>query len=304
MRLSKPAVDRKSIANGVLDTHQPRFIPTARPRPPPPTRSWQPHCDHSEIVRIGIIALFCFAASAVLAQTDAPNSDCNVQWSRIATGIDYRTITCLGDEDDVDLHVARIAPEFFTFDVAYVTNGSFARQQAETRDARFVINANFFAKSRVPLGVIVRSGDELQGRHSASWQSIFLVDEDGVAHIIKLTDWPKYRESAWMAVQAGPRIVVKGKTNRVNKSYHAARAGVCMQKNGDLLFFATPQERRFDMWEIGRIALRSEKKGGIGCYDAMLFDGGHSTQFFIQGDDKTVSVSGDPVPVFVFAKRK
>jgi uncharacterized protein YigE (DUF2233 family) len=150
----------------------------------------------------------------------------------------------------------------------------------------------------------VRTGDVLQPPSPSSWQSIFLIDEDGDPEIIKINQWSKYRDVAQMAVQAGPRLIVRGHTNKVNKSYHAARAGVCIQKDGDLLFFATPQDRKFDMWEIGRIARRSEKNGGLGCYDAMLFDGGHSTQMYVAGDDQTIRVDGDPVPVFVFATRK
>lgn len=251
-----------------------------------------------------ILATVTFLASTTFAQTDTPSGDCRSDWQHIATGLDYRTITCLGDRDDVDVHVVRIAPQFFKFDVAYVTGGSTAAAEAAKRNARFVINANFFERDRTPLGLLVRSGDELQGRHRSSWQSIFVVDSGGQPHIVRLSEWPAFRSSAHMAVQAGPRIVVKGRINRVNKSYHAARAGVCLQKDGDLLFFATPQDRKFDMWEIGRIAHRSEKSGGIGCYDAMLFDGGHSTQIYIAGEDKTVRVDGDPVPVFVFATRK
>ena len=250
-----------------------------------------------------ILLIVLFAATA-LAQTDKPAGECSTGWDHIGTGIDYRAIKCLGDEDDLDVNVVRLSPKFFTFDVSVLSYGSTARKEAESRDARFAINANFFERNRKPIGVIVRSGEEVQGRHSSSWQSIFLVDEDGDYRIVRITDWPKYRASAQMAVQAGPRIVVKGHINKVNKSYKAARAGVCIQKDGDLLFFATPQDRKFDMWEIGRIARRSEDQGGLACYDSMLFDGGHSTQMYVSGDTKSVNVTGDPVPVFVFAKRK
>ena len=245
-----------------------------------------------------------FFATALFAQNDAPNNDCSAAWQHIATGIDYRAITCLGQDDDVDVHVVRIAPRFFTFDVASVTNGSSAKREAEKRDARFVINANFFEKDRTPIGVIVRSGDQLQAPHRSSWQSIFLVERSGRPRIVRVTDWAKYRKTAYLAVQAGPRLVVRGRENKINKGYRAARAGVCLQRDGDLLFFATPQQRKFDMWEIARIARRAESDGGLACYDSMLFDGGHSTQMYVEGDDKVVRVDGDPVPVFVFAKRK
>lgn len=245
-----------------------------------------------------------FIAVIAAAQNDAPRGDCAVAWQHISTGVDYRAITCLGDSNDLDVHVVRIDPQFFVFDTAYVTGGSTAAQEAGKRNAKLVINANFFERDRTPIGLLVRSGDELQGRHRSTWQSIFFVDAGGDAHIVRLSDWPKFRSSAHMAVQAGPRIVVQGRINKVNKSYSAARAGVCLQKDGDLLFFATPQDRKFDMWEIGHIAKRSERSGGLGCYDSMLFDGGHSTQIYVAGDTQTIRVDGDQVPVFVFATRK
>ena len=237
-------------------------------------------------------------------EVNGPHGECRADWEHIATGIDYRPITCLGDEDDLDVHVFRIAPKFFTFDVADVTGGSSAWRQAEVRDARFVINANFFERDRTPIGVIVRDGSELQPPRKTSWQSIFLIDEDGDPHIIPVSQWSNYRDNVQMAVQAGPRLVIHGHTNKVNKSYKAARAGVCIQKDGDLLFFATPQDRKFDLWEFGRVTRRAEIDGGMNCREAMLFDGGHSTQIYVEGDSKKFSVEGDPVPVFVFAKRK
>ena len=237
-------------------------------------------------------------------ELNGPHGECRTEWQRIGTGLDYRPITCLGDSDDLDVHAFRLSREFWTFDVADVTNGSSASRQAEVRHARFVINANFFERDRTPIGVIVRSGSQLQPPRKTSWQSIFLIDEDGDPHIIAVSDWAKYRDGAQMAVQAGPRLVIKGHTNKVNKSYKAARAGVCLQKDGDLIFFATPQDRKFDMWEIGRVARRAEIDGGLNCRDSMLFDGGHSTQIYAEGDTRTIRVEGDPVPVFVFAKRK
>ena len=237
-------------------------------------------------------------------EPNGPHGECRSDWQHIATGIDYRPITCLGDADDLDVHVFRIAPEFWTFDVADVTDGSSAWRQAEVRDAGFVINANFFERDRTPIGVIVRSGTQLQSPHKSPWQAIFLIDDDGEPHIISVGQWSSYRDRAQMAVQAGPRLVVKGHTNKIGKGYKAARAGVCIQKDGDLVFFATPQDRKFDQWEIGRVARRAEIDGGLSCRESMLFDGGHSTQVYAAGDTKTISVEGDPVPVFVFAKRK
>lgn len=264
-------------------------------------------------VIVAILLLSAFNANAQFGSSyreeyekekNGPHGECRADWKRVATGIDYRAITCLGDEDDVDVHAFRVSSEFFTLEVAAVTNGSSARRQADVRESKFVINANFFEKDRSPIGVIVRDGSQLQPPRKSSWQSIFLTDESGVPHIIPVSRWPEYSRRARMAVQAGPRLVVNGHTNRIRNGYAAARAGVCIRKKGELIFFATPNTRKLDVFEIGRVARRAEIDGGLECQESMLFDGGHSTQFYLEGDEKPIRVDGDPVPVFVFVKRK
>lgn len=236
-------------------------------------------------------------------EVNGPHGECRSDWTAIANGLDYRAITCLGEARDLDVNVVRVDLHRYRLDVASGSASS-ARRIAQTTDADFVINANFFDASKRPLGVLASSGSVLQGAKPNGWQSIFLVTRDGTPKIILPDDWSKHRAKTWMAAQAGPRLVVGGHTNRVHQSYAAARAGVCILKNGSVLFFATPQDRKFDMYEIARIARRGPEDGGLGCHDSMLFDGGHSTQLFVEGATKRVTVDGDPVPVFVFAKKR
>ena len=237
-------------------------------------------------------------------ERNGPHGECRVDWQQMAPGLDYRRIECLGDPEDVDLHVVRVDQQRWRLDVASIPGGSTAQQVADEKDAGFVINASFFDHRRDPLGALVRSGDEIQRARSTTWQSIFLIDADGTPQIITPDQWSHYRKDAWMAVQAGPRLVTGGHTNRVHQSYPAARAGVCIAKSGDLLFFATPRDRKFDMYEITRIARRGETDGGLECQDAMLFDGGHSVQIVLEGDSKRLQIRGDRVPVFVYATRR
>ncbi|MCU1347085.1 MAG: hypothetical protein JWO56_115 [Acidobacteria bacterium] len=260
--------------------------------------------------------VFAFFATAALAQpygssqraayekeANGPHGECNADWIRVADGLDYRAINCLGEAGDLDVNVIRVDTKRYQLNVAS-GDPSAVRDVARATDADFAINASFFDAAKQPLGVLARSGAVIQDMKTSSWQSIFLVTRDGRPKIILPSQWRAHRGTAWMAVQAGPRLVVGGHTNRVHQSYAAARAGVCIAKDGSLLFFATPQERKLDMYEIGRVARRGPEDGGLGCQDSMLFDGGHSTQFFLEGDTKRVTVNGDPVPVFVYATRR
>jgi len=263
-----------------------------------------------------IVFLLAFFAVSALAQpygssqrgeyekeSNGPHGECIDDWTRVADGLDYRAIQCLGDPRDLDVNVIRVDLQRYRLNVTSGSTSS-ARRVAQTMDADFVINANFFDASRRPLGALASSGDTIQDAKSNSWQSIFLVTRDGTPKIILPSQWRTYRSKTWMAAQAGPRLVVAGHTNRVHQSYAAARAGVCIAKDGSVLFFATPQDRKFDMYEIARIARRGPEDGGLGCHEAMLFDGGHSTQLFLEGDTKRVTVDGDPVPAFVYATRR
>jgi len=224
---------------------------------------------------------------------------CTVNWTMLVPGIDYRKIDCLGG-DDVDIHVVRIDPDQWDFDTAVVSRAT-ARTIAQAHDASFAINANFFDRNWNPIGVVVRDGDVVQPPHRSAWQSIFLIDGDGTPRIVMPSKWSAYRDDAQVAVQAGPRLVINGRVNKLHNTYAAPRAGVCIQEDGSLLFFATPHTRKFQMTEIARIAGRAEADGGLACENAMLFDGGHSVNLFAGGDDKRIGVEGDPVPVFIYA---
>ena len=142
---------------------------------------------------------------------------------------------------------------------------------ASSHDAAFDINANFFDKSRNPLGAVIRDGDVVNPPRDSSWPSIFLNDDGGTPRIVMPKKWPSYR------------------------------AGVCIRNNGDLVFFATPQSRKLRITEIAKVARRDDVDGGLACRDAMLFDGGHSVNLYAEGDDRRISVEGDPVPVHIFA---
>lgn len=216
--------------------------------------------------------------------------------------MEHREIRCIDDLEDLDVHVVRVDPRKVKLDTV-VVRGSNARNVARDNGSTFVINTNFFDKARTPLGLIVKSGAITNRISTTGWQSIFLVTDRGTPYIILPPSWEDFRKRAHMAVQAGPRLVIRGHTAKVNRGYKAARAGVCIQWDRDLLFFATPQDRKFTTTEIARVARIAEDQGGLACRDAMLFDGGHSTTMFADGDDaEDIVVNGGPVPVFIVGK--
>ena len=254
-----------------------------------------------------VILIFCLVSAAHAQQSKskapdrtAPTGDCSTKWETVKPDIEYRTIRCIGDPEKVDLHLVRVDPRKWKLDTLVRGSGTYAKTVARDKDAPFAVNANFFDKARQPLGIIVRSGEVLQKPRSTGWQSIFLVSKSGRPRIILPSSWDQYRKNAWMAVQAGPRLVSEGHTVNLKPNYSAPRVGVCIQWDRDLIFFATPATQKFHVTEMARIARRKEDQGGLGCREAMLFDGGHSVNFFVGGDEQ-VSITGDPVPVYIYA---
>jgi len=234
-------------------------------------------------------------------EKNGPHGECAIDWITLQPGLEYRAIDCLGDEDDLDLHVVRVDLDRWDLDAAFVDRAT-GRMIARDNEASFVINANFFDRARNPIGVVVRTGSVVNSPNQSSWQSIFLVDDDGTPRVVMPSKWSKYKNHTQMAVQAGPRLVIAGHTNKsLKNNYAAARGGVCINRDGDVLFFATPQDRKLHITEIARVTRRDEIDGGLACRDAMLFDGGHSVNFFVAGEEKRINIEGDPVPVFVYA---
>jgi uncharacterized protein YigE (DUF2233 family) len=255
-----------------------------------------------------IFLTMCLGAATAHAQgsTSQPadrtttTGECSTRWETLKPGLEYRTIRCIGQPDDIDLYVVRIDPRVWKLDTLISGKGTHARSVAESKDAAFAVNANFFDSSRQPLGLIVRDGELLQPSRATSWQSIFLITGEGRARIVLPERWKDFRDSATMAVQAGPRLTADGHTVKLKPTYAAPRVGVCIQWDRDVLFFATPDSRKFHTTEMAKIARRSEEKGGLACRDSMLFDGGHSVNFFAEGG---VSITGDAVPVYIYATR-
>ena len=103
-----------------------------------------------------------------------------------------------------------------------------------------------------------------------------------------------------MAVQAGPRIVVDGVRTDANRAEPSLRSGVCVRAGGRVLFFATTGTQYYDVHQIAELAALAEDEGGLGCRNAMLFDGGPSAQMHLEGTG--ISIEGDRVPAFVLAR--
>lgn len=223
---------------------------------------------------------------------------CDGGWREVEPGLRQRSL-CSGG--DATLHQVEIDPARWTLDAVRVAPTT-APAAARDSDAAFAINANFFDPDRKPLGVVVSRGKVIQRPHPVSWQSIFYTAPGSKAAIVLPEQWAAVRDDAAMAVQAGPRLVAEGRTTDATRGNASLRSGVCLTADDRVTFFVTTMRRLYDVDEMTALAARSEDQGGLGCRDAMLFDGGPSAQMYLAGSG--ISMEGDRVPVFVVARRR
>jgi hypothetical protein len=237
-----------------------------------------------------VLALLCVSCKRPEARTPAAGTEppvrCVNAWTRVSPTLEYRMLNCTAD--GFDLHLVRADPRAID---AVVRPGS----TAQTLGVPFALNANFFDENYRPLGIVRSEGRDLNGLHPVSWQSIFYVTKEGKPGIVRTAEWEEVRKEVRTAVQAGPRLVVDGAKNDVAKAKPDLRAGVCIDRQGAVIFFATPPEAAFDVHRMVDLAA-----GPLGCRDAMLFDGGPSVQLQL---GSVAQVEGDKrVPAYVIAR--
>lgn len=226
---------------------------------------------------------------------------CVDEWQQVDDGVRYRTAGCRDGGSGFELHVVEMDPKLWSIDAVDGPRRPMTDAVAAA-DARFAINANFFDVNDRSLGLVVSGGKTLRQAHPVSWQSIFSIDRDGAARITRRNDWDRTPPGVVTAVQAGPSLVVKGARNRVAKAEPSLRSGVCVTAAGRIRFFVTAPGSFADVHEMVELAAKSEAENGMGCSDAMLFDGGPSAQMYLETPGKKISMDGDVVTAFLVGR--
>lgn len=237
---------------------------------------------------IVLLVVACSKPVAPPAESAPEAGDAPVAgWTRVGKGVEYRM-------HDETLHLVRVDPRQREIDAVLQPDSS---ARAVAADGTFAINTNFFDEQLRPLGVVMSKGRELNAPHPVSWQSVFYVEEDGDAAIVPMSRWKDVSKSAVTAVQCGPRLIVNGERNQVARAKPQWRSGVCIEGGGKVVFFATAPEAQLDVHEM------VDHTAALGCRDAMLFDGGPSTQMYLRREGAEVEVQGDRrVPAYVVVK--
>lgn len=213
---------------------------------------------------------------------------------------------------------AIIAPELYMlkhdpakFDLKLVSSADFS---GENQDARSMtrriqgvagINANFFDPQGKALGLIVSGGSILQKMHRGGsvLTGVFSVFKTG-PQILEREAFTDF--SAGLAVQAGPILVRNSKPVKLGITDETSRrSGIAVTNSGQVIFYATLLRFPGATLKAVQAALSDP---ALDIADALNFDGGGSSQLFIESlpllSEEIFITGGDKVPLCLVLKRK
>ena len=247
-----------------------------------------------------------------VAQTTVAQPAPTVQWRQIEAGLDVGRyeVTSRASVLKSQVVLLRVDPARFAFRSVYAPDlgaqRTDVRSMAERIGGLAAINANYFDPNGNALGVVVASGVLKQKVHEGgrALTGVFQQRFDGTVQIVHRGEFDKAGVS--VAVQAGPRLVVAGKSVAMESMQGSSRrSGIALTRDRRVIVFATLL--RFPgatFEEIQRMLLLPE----LGIVEALNFDGGGSSQLYVargESSDEDLFVGGgDLVPVGLVVVRK
>lgn len=208
-------------------------------------------------------ALVFGAGAGPRARAAAPAAS----WTPLGRGVEHLVI----ENGTIQGHAFRFRPAEVVLRVVPAAEGRARVDAIAPPGDAIATNASFFDEAGKTMGMVVDRGRSIGGRRLSRWAA-FVVDgaqarvvpgttlEDDVAHDL--------------VVQGLPRLVVGGAVPRL-KPQRAERTAVCVANERVVLIVTTS---RVDASEFARFLAAAPATGGLGCVDALNFDGGSSTQ--------------------------
>ena len=202
-------------------------------------------------------------------------------WEQIVEGLEVRTH--VGGDGTVGpawAVLVRIDPRSHRLRVLASPTGEAslrAAAVARSQGAWAVVNGGFFDSGGRSIGWLVSDGRELSPVRTEGW-GVFYVRDDGTPAILHASR--ARGVLARQAVQAGPRLVVGGRVNRLEPQL-ARRSFVGIDDTGRIVLGCTGP------FPVGAVALATflatpTTRGGLGLVHALNLDGGSSAQMFVR----------------------
>jgi exopolysaccharide biosynthesis protein len=156
------------------------------------------------------------------------------------------------------------------------------KSMCKAAGASVCINSNFFDEQGKPLGVVISRGIQHQKTHNGGGTLTGVIF--ATSNKVTITHRSQFNpEKVIEAAQAGPRLIsegapvvgVKDSSNPTNLSI------ACIDREARMLLIRVSLAMfGSSLREIQNLLLRPE----LGCFEALNFDGGGSSQMYISGD--------------------
>jgi uncharacterized protein YigE (DUF2233 family) len=244
-----------------------------------------------------LLLLLCIALYTLLAHASS--------WQQLAPGLEYTILRPNNGFSLGKIHVFRINPTYYQFDLALTGNNLFSMNTLDAvlqkENAILGTNGGFFSPSYKPLGLRIKAGQVLNPLKPISWWGIFIIENNQA----KIINYKQYTpsEKISFAVQSGPRLLINGHIPSLKDGFDN-RTALGITRNGLVILLVT-ENLSLSTTQLAQIFQKSSKEGGLGCVDALNLDGGNSTQMYANLPGFLINIPGlSPVADVVLVKKK
>lgn len=247
------------------------------------------------------------ASAPASAPTTAPveRSEQAPAWTQLEPGLRHATLLIADTAKEAEVFVASLDRVRFVAVDARSAQRKVARvaRLREESGATVLVNGTFFDAAQSPLGLLVHDGKQLNPLRTADWGVLEQVG-DGQARLVHTRDYVASPQRAF-AVQCGPRVVIEGRPPKL-RPQQARRTAVCLRDPNEAVLLVV--EERIDATALADW-MAAPAPEGLACDDALLLDGGPSTQLSAKHGDFDLDVMGgwgvpNAIGFSVFAHRE
>jgi uncharacterized protein YigE (DUF2233 family) len=206
------------------------------------------------------------------------------EFREVASGLEYLDASLDGS---ARAHIFRVDLSHWNlFSVLAKGNGrevATVETLAAETEAAVMLNGGFFDEALAPMGLIISEGKQLVSLRKAADWGVFYVE--GARPFLKHTSEVKETSAFSFAVQCGPRILIDKVVPKL-KPQVFARTALGVTSDQKVLLLVTYQA------PIAADVLGRFFQEKLAATDALLLDGGPSTQLFAKVGELSVSRPG------------
>ena len=261
------------------------------------------------VICLALVSALSFLSSAA-GQQEPAGSKGGFAWREVEPGYAIGRYALGNQLLPAEVILLKFNPRVYSFRAVLAREagspGTDVRSLTKHAGGMAGINANFFDANGSPLGLLIADGQERNKMHRGGrlLTGVFYLEANKAAIVHR--DELAGSTSAEIAVQAGPRLIAKGKPLKISETDNSTRrSGIAITNSGDVVLFATLL--RFpgaSLTQIQQMLLDP----ALDIASALNFDGGGSSQLFVEKNallaDETFMTGGDTVPAALIVTRK